>query len=217
MRVIVIVIVSLFVLGCRAWRWRRRTSASSSLPPQKSAALPISSRQIDESISEYLLLYTPTAAAFLCRLLSLTPPRGRGLSMSSRLCDGPRQSKYWGHLRMLVPPPPPHPAPGTLSSAHQRRWTNTPSIFTITFCCALLLSAELIQAREADDRSRFLYADDTRAAVILEYQLHNAPTTDFLIEGQLGVEYDEEHHIRPYFLNLDNGRRVVQYYSPWCG
>ena len=159
----------------------------------------------------YFSTPTPTAAAFLCRL------RLHEAAACRCLADGMAK----GHLRMLVPPPPPppHPAPGTgtLSSAHQRRWTNTPSIFTITFFCALLLSAKLIQAREADDRSRFLYADDTRAAVILEYQLHNAPTTDFLIEGQLGVEYDEERHIRPYFLNPDNGRRVVQYYSPWCG
>ena len=88
----------------------------------------------------------------------------------------------------------------------------------IIICYALSLSPVLVQSREADDRSQFLYADDPRAVDILEYQLHNAPTKDYAVEGQnMGIEYDEERHIRPYFLNNENGRRVVQYYSPWCG
>ena len=95
------------------------------------------------------------------------------------------------------------------------RWT-LPIIIII--CYALSLSPVLVQSREADDRSQFLYADDPRAVNILEYQLHNAPTKDYAVEGQnMGIEYDEERHIRPYFLNNENGRRVVQYYSPWCG
>ena len=88
----------------------------------------------------------------------------------------------------------------------------------------LLLSFEAGQCREADDRSRFLYAEDPSATVILEYQLHNAPSKDYsgderkkAEKEQPGSEYDEERHIKPYFLMPDNGPRVVQYYSPWCG
>ena len=88
----------------------------------------------------------------------------------------------------------------------------------------LLVIIIYCNAREADDRSRFIYADDAGASIILEYQLHNAPSSDY--EGdeqkkaskqQPGSEYDEERHIKPYFLSADNGPRVVQYYSPWCG
>lgn len=98
----------------------------------------------------------------------------------------------------------------------RQSWKPISSIFTFS-CLSLLLFPVSVQAREADIRSRFLYADDPRATAILEYQLHNAPTTDYTVEGQLNVIYDDERHIRPYFLNPDNGRRVVQYYSPWCG
>ncbi len=80
------------------------------------------------------------------------------------------------------------------------------------------------RGREADDRSRFLYADDLFSADISEYQLHNAPSEDYsgdererASKEQPGSEYDEERHIKPYFLRPDNGPRVVQYYSPWCG
>ena len=90
--------------------------------------------------------------------------------------------------------------------------------------CALLLLLIICQAREADDRSRFLYVDGPGAEAILEYQLHNAPSTDYFAyemgrspKEQQHSEHDEEHHIRPYFLNPENGPRVVQYYSPWCG
>ena len=90
--------------------------------------------------------------------------------------------------------------------------------------CILLLSFGTTQGREADDRSRFLYAEDPGATVILEYQLHNAPSEDYsgderkrASKEQPGSEYDEERHIRPFFLRPDNGPRVVQYYSPWCG
>ena len=97
--------------------------------------------------------------------------------------------------------------------------TRMPRWIIVTIICyALSLSPGFVHSREADDRSQFLYADDPRAVVILEYQLHNAPTKDYTIEGHnMDVEYDEERHIRPYFLNSDNGRRVVHYYSPWCG
>lgn len=89
----------------------------------------------------------------------------------------------------------------------------------------LLLTFGTTQGREADERSRFLYAEDPGATVILEYQLHNAPSKDYsgderkrASKEQPGSEYDEERHIRPYFLQPnDNGPRVVQYYSPWCG
>ncbi|KAL7440754.1 hypothetical protein ACHAXM_007453 [Skeletonema potamos] len=82
-----------------------------------------------------------------------------------------------------------------------------------------------VQGREADDRSRFLYADDPAATDIIEYQLHNAPSRDYsgderreASKNQPGSEYDEERHIKPYFLaDGENGPRVVQFYSPWCG
>ncbi|KAL9180107.1 hypothetical protein ACHAXT_008077 [Thalassiosira profunda] len=72
---------------------------------------------------------------------------------------------------------------------------------------AILLSVRPAVSREADDRSRFLYAEDPAASIVLEYQLHNAPSRD----------YSGERHLKPYFLTADNGPRVVQYYSPWCG
>jgi thiol-disulfide isomerase/thioredoxin len=82
----------------------------------------------------------------------------------------------------------------------------------------------VVQCREADDRSRLLYADDPAATEILEYQLHNAPSRDYsgderreASKNQPGSEYDEERHIKPYFLTVENGPRVVQFYSPWCG
>jgi len=90
---------------------------------------------------------------------------------------------------------------------------------------SIFINIEHAQCREADDRSRLLYADDPGAAsIILEYQLHNAPSKDYsgdeqkrAAKEQPGSEYDEERHIKPYFLLPDNGPRVVQYYSPWCG
>lgn len=89
------------------------------------------------------------------------------------------------------------------------------------FCLLFALS----QGREADDRSRFLYAEDPSAILINEYQLHNAPSEDYsgderkeASKRQLGAEYDEERHIKPYILKADdNGPRVVQFYSPWSG
>jgi hypothetical protein len=88
----------------------------------------------------------------------------------------------------------------------------------------LLFSFGISRGREADDRSRFLYADDPVATDVIEYQLHNAPSEDYsgdererASKEQPGSEYDEERHIKPYFLRPDNGPRVVQYYSPWCG
>ena len=91
----------------------------------------------------------------------------------------------------------------------------------------LSILAALIQTahgREADDRSRFLYADDPVASDIIEYQLHNAPSRDYsgderreASKNQPGSEYDEERHIKPYFLTAENGPRVVQFYSPWDG
>lgn len=89
----------------------------------------------------------------------------------------------------------------------------------------LLLCLILSQGREADDRSRFLYADDPSSTIILEYQLHNAPAEDYdgderkeSSRRQPGAEYDEEKHIKPYILKADNNSpRVVQFYSPWSG
>ena len=82
----------------------------------------------------------------------------------------------------------------------------------------------LTQGREADDRSRFLYADDPSADIIEEYQLHNAPSEDYsgderedASKKQPGAEYEEEKHIKPYILKANNGPRVVQFYSPWSG
>mmetsp|Transcript_11313 Transcript_11313/g.20783 ORF Transcript_11313/g.20783 Transcript_11313/m.20783 type:complete len:564 (+) Transcript_11313:182-1873(+) len=103
------------------------------------------------------------------------------------------------------------------------RWRRrTTALFLL--CYLLLLSCETAQSRDADDRSRLLYADDPGATIILEYQLHNAPSKDYsgdeqkkAAKNQPGSEYDEERHIKPYFLMPDNGPRVVQYYSPWSG
>lgn len=88
----------------------------------------------------------------------------------------------------------------------------------------VVLFTNVVQCREADDRSRLLYADDPAATDILEYQLHNAPSRDYsgderreASKNQPGSEYDEERHIKPYFLTVENGPRVVQFYSPWCG
>jgi hypothetical protein len=93
----------------------------------------------------------------------------------------------------------------------------------------LLLLLQLLgtaQGRDADDRSRLLYAEDPAASIILEYLLHNAPSEDYSGDERLraskeqpGSEYDEEKHIRPYFLRSSEnlGPRIVQYYSPWCG
>jgi hypothetical protein len=88
----------------------------------------------------------------------------------------------------------------------------------------LCLFLTVTHGREADDRSRFLYADDPTALIILEYQLHNAPSKDYSgderkesSKRQPGAEYDEERHIKPYILKPENGPRVVQFYSPWSG
>ena len=108
------------------------------------------------------------------------------------------------------------------SGGRWRRRTTTTALFLL--CYLLLLSCETAQSRDADDRSRLLYADDPGATIILEYQLHNAPSKDYsgdeqkkAAKNQPGSEYDEERHIKPYFLMPDNGPRVVQYYSPWSG
>lgn len=100
----------------------------------------------------------------------------------------------------------------------------TTPILIIFLCCCMLQHHGTIVAREADERSRFIYADDPSATIILEYQLHNAPSRDYAGDEQKkasreqpGSEYDEERHIKPYFLTPENGPRVVQYYSPWCG
>jgi len=109
-----------------------------------------------------------------------------------------------------------------------RRSRRCPSAPYLLLCFALLLSLGMLeptQCREADDRSRLLYADDPGSTAILEYQLHNAPSKDYSGDDQKraskeqpGSEYDEERHIKPYFLLPDNnGPRVVQYYSPWSG
>ena len=102
-------------------------------------------------------------------------------------------------------------------------WRRRPTTF-FPVCYLLLILCETAQSREADDRSRLLYADDPGATIILEYQLHNAPSKDYSGDeqkkaalNQPGSEYDEERHIKPYFLMPNNGPRVVQYYSPWCG
>jgi len=94
-------------------------------------------------------------------------------------------------------------------------------ILCVTYFTIVL---ETTFGREADDRSRFLYADDPNASIILEYQLHNAPSADYSGDERKqaakrppGAEYDEEKHIKPYFLSPENGPRVVEYYSPWCG
>mmetsp|Transcript_267 Transcript_267/g.548 ORF Transcript_267/g.548 Transcript_267/m.548 type:complete len:566 (-) Transcript_267:12-1709(-) len=103
------------------------------------------------------------------------------------------------------------------------RWRRRPAALFLLFYI-LLHSIESAHGREADDRIRFIYADDPGATVILEYQLHNAPSKDYsgdeqkiASKEQPGSEYDEERHIKPYFLMPENGPRVVQYYSPWCG
>ena len=77
----------------------------------------------------------------------------------------------------------------------------------------VVLFTNVVQCREADDRSRLLYADDPAATDILEYQLHNAPSRDYsgderreASKNQPGSEYDEERHIKPYFLRW----RMVQ-------
>jgi len=102
-----------------------------------------------------------------------------------------------------------------------------PTLIPLALAVALLLGVVPIvhvSSREADDRSRFLYAEDPTAAAVLEYQLHNAPSRDYsgdeqkeAAKNQPGSEYDEERYIKPYFLQPGNGPRVVQYYSPWCG
>ncbi len=93
------------------------------------------------------------------------------------------------------------------------------------FYILFFIFASPIRGREADDRSRFLYADDPLADIINEYQLHNAPSEDYsgderkaASKRQPGAEYDEEKHIKPYILKADNnGPRIVQFYSPWSG
>ena len=111
------------------------------------------------------------------------------------------------------------------SRVYRRLHQPTLIMLWCTLLLLLILQLQTVHCREADDRSRFLYADDPRATVILEYQLHNAPSKDYsgderkkAAKEQPGSEYDEERHIKPYFLMPDNiGPRVVQYYSPWCG
>lgn len=94
----------------------------------------------------------------------------------------------------------------------------------LRFIRTLGLLLPLTYGREADDRSRFLYADDPSAIIIQEYQLHNAPSEDYsgderedASKRQPGAEYEEEKHIKPYILKANNGPRVVQFYSPWSG
>ena len=68
----------------------------------------------------------------------------------------------------------------------------------ILLCYILFLSLFLkpTQAREADDRSRFLYADDPDAIVILEYQLHNAPSRDYTGDEQKKAAKEQEEKTR---------------------
>ena len=92
-------------------------------------------------------------------------------------------------------------------------------------CHLLFVPRETAHARQADERRLLLYAEDPdAAAVVLDYQLHNAPSSDYSGEEQKraareqpGSEYNEERHIKPYFLLPNNGPRVVQFYSPWSG
>ncbi len=103
------------------------------------------------------------------------------------------------------------------------RWMRCNLVIILLYLIFFIALQEVL-GREADDRSRFLYADDPTASIILEYQLHNAPSADYSGDERKqaakrppGAEYDEEKHIKPYFLSPENGPRVVEYYSPWCG
>lgn len=109
-----------------------------------------------------------------------------------------------------------------------RRAQPKPHFLHTLFLSFLFLLPSSTNAREADERSRFLYAGDHSAqGIILEYQLHMAPSADYsgdereeAAKRPPGAESEVEatKHVKPYFL-VDgyDGMRVVEFYSPWCG
>jgi thiol-disulfide isomerase/thioredoxin len=85
-----------------------------------------------------------------------------------------------------------------------------------------------VTAREADERSKFLYVHNTAARdVIWDYEPHmHAP--HFVIEDRSEAHADfanriaqmnaTETAVQPFFLREDYPiPRVVEFYSPWCG
>ena len=121
---------------------------------------------------------------------------------------------------------PSHPVITVIATVVPRRPLQSPSAILLLLLLLLTLPLRQTSAREADERARLLYAEDPVASRhVMEYQLHSAPSEDYAGGDEQrraalevpGNEYDEERHIRPYFLQGGNGPRVVQYYSPWCG
>ena len=84
------------------------------------------------------------------------------------------------------------------------------------------------EARQADDRSKFLYIDNPSAKeVVWEYQSHmHAP--HFVLEdisdlhkefsAKIQTKNSTETKVQPFFLRSEYPiPRVVAFYSPWCG
>uniref|UniRef100_A0A7S4J384 Uncharacterized protein n=1 Tax=Odontella aurita TaxID=265563 RepID=A0A7S4J384_9STRA len=101
------------------------------------------------------------------------------------------------------------------------------------FSAALLLCgrpeapSNLVSARVADERlTRFLYADfpGNAEGAVSEYQIHTTKSGDYERDAgdvdddglgrrrrPAGSEYEEQQHVRPYFLTQDvDNPRIVQ-------
>jgi len=85
----------------------------------------------------------------------------------------------------------------------------------------------LVQGRDPDiNRSKFLYSDpDGSSHPVKEYQIHHAiGDLHHVHEGKNHhLPGPDEEHVKvvPFFLKaenaINNGPRVVEFYSPWCG
>jgi thiol-disulfide isomerase/thioredoxin len=107
-------------------------------------------------------------------------------------------------------------------------WQRISSLKYWVFICACHTNLIWVSAREADDRSKFLYVHNPAAHnIIWDYEPHmHAP--HFLIEDRSIAHADFAHKISlinttenmitPFFLRDDYPiPRIVEFYSPWCG
>ena len=103
-----------------------------------------------------------------------------------------------------------------------------PCIISLLLISVALLYLENVDAREADKRSYFLYAEGQckDPCPVHDYQLHITVPEDETEEQKTEEkenEEDEAHALeharpdKPFFLQPRNNPRVVEFYSPWCG
>ena len=90
------------------------------------------------------------------------------------------------------------------------------------------LFVKYVQARDADKRSYFLYAEGgcKDPCPVHDYQLHITVPEDEMEEQNIEEKENEEEGPpvleqarpdTPFFLQARSNPRVVEFYSPWCG